>query len=193
MELFPIETLMEEKKPSFKEKYVFDSRRKSIIVSTLGLLWLPAVWYQYQNDDFQSHNLLQNCGQFQPRAEGKKYWLRLNSGIIFILTLHQMSKHFWKVWDSAFWFEDQKIGFLKDSTSNSAKFFDWDPARRNQACSYEVMFIWLSKEIFIVYLSGDLRVSRPWCRVENWQFSSQTVHHVVEKFNWDLQRRELGL
>ena len=72
MEIFPVETLMEEMKPSFKEKYVFDSRRKSIIVSTLGLLWLPAVWYQYQNDDFQSHNLLQNCGQFQPRAEGKK-------------------------------------------------------------------------------------------------------------------------
>ena len=99
MELFPIETLMEEKKPSFKEKYVFDSRRKSIIVSTLGLLWLPAVWYQDQNDDFQSHNLLQNCGQFQPGAEGKIWWLRIQSGIIFNMKLHQMSKHFWEDWD----------------------------------------------------------------------------------------------
>ena len=38
MELFPIETLMEEKKPSFREKYVFVSEGKSTIVSTLGLL-----------------------------------------------------------------------------------------------------------------------------------------------------------
>ena len=28
MELFPIETLMEEMKPTFREKYVFDSRGK---------------------------------------------------------------------------------------------------------------------------------------------------------------------
>ena len=194
MKLFPIETLMEKMKPTFREKYVFDSKGKSIFVSTLGLLWLPAVWYQDQNDEFQSHNLLQNCGQFQPGAEGKIWWLRIQSGIIFNMKLHPMSKQFLgSLRLSAFWFEDQKIGFLKDSTSNSAKFFDWDPARRNQACSYEVMFIRLSKEIFIVYLSGDLRVSRLWCRVENWQFSSQTVHHVVEFSNWDLQRRELGL
>ena len=72
MELFPIETLMEEMRPTFREKDVFDSEGKTLIVTTLGLLWLPAVWYQDQNDDFQSHNLLQNCGQFQPRAEGKK-------------------------------------------------------------------------------------------------------------------------
>ena len=38
MEIFPIETLMEEIKPSFREKYVFDSEGKSTIVSTLGLL-----------------------------------------------------------------------------------------------------------------------------------------------------------
>ena len=52
---------------------------------------------------------------------------------------------------SAFWFEDQKLGFLKDSTSKSANFFDWDPKWRNQACSYEVMFIRLSKKIYIVF------------------------------------------
>ena len=94
---------------------------------------------------------------------------------------------------SAFWLEHQKLGFLKDSTGNSAKFFDWDPARRNQACSYEVFFIRLSKETYNVQFSGNLRVSRLWCRVENWQFFSQTAHHVVKTYNWDLQKIELGL
>ena len=84
MELFPIGTLMEEMKPTFRERYLFDSGGKSIIVSTLGLLWLPAVWYQDQNDEFQSHNLLENCGQFQTGAEGKIWWLRLQSGIFSI-------------------------------------------------------------------------------------------------------------
>ena len=61
---------------------------------------------------------------------------------------------------SAFWFEDQKLGFLKDYTSKSASFFDWEPPRRNQACTYKVMFIRLSNEIYIVFFSGNLRVSR---------------------------------
>ena len=99
MELFSIETLMEEMKPTFREKYVFDSRGKSLIVLTLGIFRLQAVWYQDENDEFQSHNLLQIFGHFQPGAEVKIWWLRLQSGIIFNMKLHQMSKSFWKVWD----------------------------------------------------------------------------------------------
>ena len=158
------------------------------------IIMKPTVWYQDQNDEFQSQNLLQNCGQFQPGAEGKIWWLKLQSRIIFKMKLHQMSKHFLgSLRLSAFWLEDQKIGFLKDSTSNSAKFFDWVPARRNQTCSYEVMFIRLSKEIHIVFFSGNQTVSRLWCRVEIWQVFSQKVHHVVETSNWDLQWKEIGL
>ena len=93
---------------------------------------------------------------------------------------------------SAFWFEDQKLRFLKDFTSKSAIFFDWDTARRNQACSYKVMLIRLTREIYIVFFSGNLRVSRLWCRVKNWQIFSQTVHQVVETSNWDLQKIEIG-
>ena len=193
MELFPIETLMEEMKPTFKEKYVFDSRGKSLIVSTLGLLWLPGFWYQDQNDEFQSHNFLQNCGQFQTGAEGKIWWLSLQSRIFSIWSCIKCQNNLGRLRLSSFCFEDRKLGFLKDSNSNSAKFFDWDPAWRILACSYEIMFIRLSKEVYIVYLSGDLRASRFWCRVENWHFSSQIVHHVVETSNWDLQRKELGL
>ena len=94
-----LETLMEEMKPTFREKNVFDSRGKSLFVSTLGLLWLPDVWYQDQSEEFQNHNFLQKCGHFQPGAEGKLWWLRLQSGIIFNMNLHQMSKHFWEDWD----------------------------------------------------------------------------------------------
>ena len=97
MELFPLETLMEEMKPTFRDKYVFDSEGKSLIVSTLGIFRLPAVWYQDQNGEFQSHNLLQNCGQFQPGAEGKIWWLRIQSGIVFNMKLHQMSQPLWEV------------------------------------------------------------------------------------------------
>ena len=97
MELFPLETLMEEMKPTFRDKYVFDSEGKSLIVSTLGIFRLPAVWYQDQNGEFQSHNLLQNCGQFQPGADGKIWWLRIQSGIVFNMKLHQMSKPLWEV------------------------------------------------------------------------------------------------
>ena len=99
MELFPLETLMEEMKLTFREKYVFDSEGKFLIVSTLGIFRLPAVSYQDQNDEFQSHNLLQNCWQFQPGAEGKIWWLSLQSGIIFNMKLHQMSKHLREVWE----------------------------------------------------------------------------------------------
>ena len=99
MELFSIETLMEEMKPTFREKYVFDSRGKSLIVLSLGIFRLPAVWYQDENDEFQSHNLLQIFGHFQPGAQVKIWWLRLQSGIIFNLKLHQMSKLLREVWE----------------------------------------------------------------------------------------------
>ena len=99
MELFPIETLVEKMKTTFREKYVFDLRGKSLTVSTLGKLWLPAVWYLDENDEFLSHNLLRDFGQFQRGAEGKIWWLRLQSGMIFNMKMHQMSKQFWEVWD----------------------------------------------------------------------------------------------
>ena len=153
MELFPLETLMEEMKPTFSEKHVFDSEGKSLIVPTLRIFRLTAVWYQDQNDEFQSHNFLQNCGQFQPGAEGKMWWLTLQSGIIFNFQ-HEVASNvktlLGRLRLSAFWLEHQKLGFLKDSTGNSAKFSDWDPARRNQACSYEIFFIRLSKETYNV-------------------------------------------
>ena len=71
MEFFPIETLMEEMKPTFREKFVFDSREKSTDVATFGLSRLPAVWCKDQNQGFQNHNLLQKCRFSQPGAEEK--------------------------------------------------------------------------------------------------------------------------
>ena len=193
MELFSIETLMEEMKTTFREKYVFDLRGKSLTVSTLGKLWRPAVWYLDENDEFLSHNLLENCGPFQTGAEWEIWWLRLQSGIFSIWSWIRCQNTFAEFETVSVWFEDQQLGFWKDFTSNNAKFFDWDPARRNPASSYEVLSIRLSKKIYIVYFSGNLRVSRLWCRVENWQFFSATNHQVVENSNWDLQRKELGL
>ena len=150
MEFFLIGTLMEEMKPTFRERYLFDSGGKSLILSTLGLLWLPAVWYQDQTDEFQCHNLLENCGQFQTGAEGMIWWLKLQSGIFSIWSCIKCQNIFRKFETVSVWFEDQQLGFLKNFTSNSANFFDWDPARKNQASSYEVMFNRLSREIYIV-------------------------------------------
>ena len=180
-------------KTTFREKYVFDLRGKSLTASTLGLLWLPSVWYQDQNDEFESHKLteLRTISSRSGRedtmtkvTDWNYFQYEVASNVKTILGSLRLS---------AFWFEDQKLGFLKEYTSKSAIFLDWDPPRRNQACSYKVMFIRLSREIYIVFFSGNLRVSRLWCKVKNWQFFSQTFHQVVETSNWDLHKIELGL
>ena len=61
MEIFPIGTLMEEVRPTFTEKYVFDSREKSVDVATLGLSRLPSVWCKDQNQGFQIKNPSENA------------------------------------------------------------------------------------------------------------------------------------
>ena len=86
---FPL-NLWSRNQPIFTEKYLFGSSEKSKYVESFAFLGLPAVWYQDQNDEFQSHYLLQNSGQFQPGAEGKIFWLILQSGMVLNLMLHQM-------------------------------------------------------------------------------------------------------
>ena len=97
MEFFPIETLMEEIKHTFTEKYVFDSREQSVDVATFRPSRLRTVWCKDQNQGFQNHKLLQKCGFFQPGAEERILWLWLQSEVILIRLMHRLSKHLWEV------------------------------------------------------------------------------------------------